>query len=105
MLSVLTSCGTRRAKWLVAAFWLLVFFGLNAANIFDRFADAEQNRAIDYLPENAESVKVLNEIEERTAGREEDDSAGGETAADPARDVLDQGRVVPDQPVAVGGGG
>jgi putative drug exporter of the RND superfamily len=64
----LTSCGARRAKWFAVGFWLVVFFGLNAANIFERFADAEQNRAVDYLPSNAESVKVLNQIDEFPSG-------------------------------------
>ena len=47
----------------VVAFWVLVFFGLNGANIFDKFADAEQNRSVDYLPQNAESVEVLEQVE------------------------------------------
>jgi len=64
----LTSCGTRRAKWFVAAFWLAVFIGLNAGSIFERFADAEQNRSVDYLPENAESVQLLNQIDEFRSG-------------------------------------
>jgi RND superfamily putative drug exporter len=66
--AALTFSGTRRAKWLVAGLWLAVFFGLNAANIFERFADAEQNRAVDYLPAKAESVKVLDRIEEFPSG-------------------------------------
>ena len=68
MHAVLTSCGTRRAKWLVAAAWLAIFVGLNAANIFERFADAEQNRSVDYLPSEAESVRVLNQIDEFPSG-------------------------------------
>jgi putative drug exporter of the RND superfamily len=68
MLTALTACGTRRAKWIVAGFWLAVFLGLNAVNIFDRFADAEQNRAVDYLPEKAESVKLLNQIDDFPSG-------------------------------------
>jgi RND superfamily putative drug exporter len=68
VLAALTFSGTRRAKWLSALFWLAVFVGLNAANIFDRFADAEQNRAVDYLPGKAESVKLLNQIEEFPSG-------------------------------------
>jgi putative drug exporter of the RND superfamily len=97
----LTSCGARRAKWYALAFWLVVFFGLNAANIFERFADAEQNRAVDYLPSNAESVKVLNQIDEFPSG--EHFSAvvvyrrdGGLTPADRAtiaRDRLELTRV------------
>jgi putative drug exporter of the RND superfamily len=68
MRGLLSVGAARRAKWLVAAFWLAVFLGLNAANIFDRFADAEQNRAVDYLPESSESVKVLERIEEFPSG-------------------------------------
>ena len=59
---------TPRAKWLILLFWLVVFVGLNGANIFDRFADAEQNRTVDYLPGEAESVKVLEQIEEFPSG-------------------------------------
>jgi RND superfamily putative drug exporter len=68
MLRALSSCGARRAKWVVAGFWLAVFLSLNAVNIFERFADAEQNRAVDYLPSKAESVKLLNQIDEFPSG-------------------------------------
>jgi putative drug exporter of the RND superfamily len=68
MLRALTSCGARRAKWVAVLFWLVVFLGLNAVSIFDRFADAEQNRAVDYLPNKAESVKLLNQIDEFPSG-------------------------------------
>ncbi len=60
--------GGHRAKWFVAGAWLLVFLGLNAANIFDRYSDAEQNRNVDYLPANAESVEVLERVEEFPSG-------------------------------------
>ncbi|MDQ3935261.1 MAG: MMPL family transporter [Actinomycetota bacterium] len=68
MLSLLALSGSRRAKWIVFAFWFAVFFGLNAANIFDKFADAEQNRSVDYLPQNAESVEVLEKVDEFPSG-------------------------------------
>src|SRR5687768_15635329 len=68
MSGFLTSCGTRRAKWFVALFWLAVFVGLNAVDIFGKFSDAEQNRAVDYLPEKAESVKLLNQIDDFPSG-------------------------------------
>ena len=64
MLSFLGFSGSRRAKWLVLGFWVLLFMGLNAANIWDRFAEAEQNRQVDYLPQNAESVKLLEQVDE-----------------------------------------
>ena len=63
MTPLLTFSGSRRARFYVAAFWLLVFLGLNGANIFEKFADAEQNRSVDYLPQNTESVEVLEQIE------------------------------------------
>src|SRR5688572_26938321 len=55
-------------KWLALLFWLALFFGLNSVNIFEKFADAEQNRAVDYLPEKADSVKVLDRIDEFPSG-------------------------------------
>ena len=68
MLAALAFSGSRRVKWLALAFWVAVFFGLNAANIFERFADAEQNQTVDYLPEKADSVKVLERIDEFPSG-------------------------------------
>jgi RND superfamily putative drug exporter len=64
----LTFSGTRRAKWFVGLFWLAVFFGLNAVNIFDRYSDAERNRTQDYLPGGAESVEVIDEVEQFRSG-------------------------------------
>jgi putative drug exporter of the RND superfamily len=64
----LTLSGNRRVKWLAALFWLVVFIGLNAVNIFDRYADAEQNRTVDYLPSGAESVEVIDRIDEFPSG-------------------------------------
>jgi RND superfamily putative drug exporter len=81
-------------------FWLAVFLGLNAVNIFDRFADAEQNRAVDYLPNKAESVKLLNQIDEFPSG--ERFSAvvvyrrdGGLTARDRAAIAEDREQLTP----------
>ena len=68
MLSALTLSASRRTKWAVALFWLAVFLGLNAVNIFDRFADAERNQTVDYLPGKADSVKVLDRIDEFRSG-------------------------------------
>ena len=68
MRAALTFSGARRAKWLILAFWALVFFSLNAVNIFDRYADAERNRTVDYLPSAAESVEVLEQVEEFPSG-------------------------------------
>jgi putative drug exporter of the RND superfamily len=61
--SVLTFAGSRRAKWLVLAAWLLFLFVLGGTNVFEKYTDAERNRTVDYAPGNAESVKVLEKIE------------------------------------------
>jgi RND superfamily putative drug exporter len=66
--SLLQRSATPGAKWLVALFWLVVFLGLNAASIFDRFSEAEQNRTVDYLPGEADSVKLIEQIEEFPSG-------------------------------------
>jgi putative drug exporter of the RND superfamily len=66
--ALLTRSGTRRAKWLVALFWLAVFVGLNGANIFERYSDAETNRTVDYYPEKADSIQLLERIEEFPSG-------------------------------------
>src|SRR5918992_2546119 len=68
MQSALTFSGGRRSKWLVALFWLVVFLGLNAANIFERYSDAEKNRTVDYYPEKADSIQLLERIEEFPSG-------------------------------------
>src|ERR671914_1981097 len=68
MQSALTFAGGRRAKWLVALFWLAGFIGLNGANIFERYSDAEKNRTVDYSPEKADSIQLLERIEEFPSG-------------------------------------
>src|SRR5918997_3824797 len=68
MRGLLTRPAGRRAKWLVLVFWLAVFVGLNAANIFELYADAERNRTVDYYPEKADSIQLLEEIEEFPSG-------------------------------------
>ena len=98
MRRALTLPGTRRAKWLVASFWLIVLVGLNAVNIFDRYADAEQNRTIDYLPSGAESVEVIDRIDEFESGERFAAVVvyarnGGLTAGDRALIVQDRGEL------------
>jgi RND superfamily putative drug exporter len=68
MRAALTLSGARGTKWVVASLWLVVFLGLNAVNIFERYSDAEQNQSVDYLPGDAESVKVLERIDEFRSG-------------------------------------
>jgi putative drug exporter of the RND superfamily len=99
MRAALTLSGARRAKWLVVLFWMAVFIGLNAANIFDRFADAEQNRAVDYLPGKAESVKLLERIDQFPSGERFNAVVvyrrdGGLTARDRAKVAEDRRQLV-----------
>ncbi|MGI9100090.1 MAG: MMPL family transporter [Solirubrobacteraceae bacterium] len=69
MPSLLAIPAGRRAKWVVAAVWLLAVFGSFAANLPGRFADAEQNESTSFLPGDAESTKALA-ISERLQGGE-----------------------------------
>jgi RND superfamily putative drug exporter len=58
----------RKSKWVVFAAWILVFFGVSAANLPGKFEDAESNEATSYLPGSAESTKTLSATEELQAG-------------------------------------
>jgi putative drug exporter of the RND superfamily len=109
MRSALTFSGGRRTKWLVAGFWLVVFLALNGANIFERYSDAEKNRTVDYYPEKADSIQLLEKIEQFPSGERFLAVAvyqrdGGLTARDRAaiaqdrgelQEVATQGRVPP----------
>ncbi|HEX8647365.1 MAG TPA: MMPL family transporter [Thermoleophilaceae bacterium] len=95
MARLLTFSGSRRAKIYVALFWMFVIFGLGAAAVPEKFADAEQNRSVDYLPQNAESVEVIDKVGdfrsgERFAAVVVYRRDGGLTAAD--RDAIAQDR-------------
>src|SRR5215207_9528725 len=58
----------RKAKWIVAGIWLAVFLGCFALDLPRRFADAEQNENVDYLPASAESTKALGVAERLNDG-------------------------------------
>jgi RND superfamily putative drug exporter len=68
VLSALAFSASRRTKWLVFAAWLLLLFGLGAGQVFDKYTEAEKNRQVDYLPESAESVRVLEQVEQFPSG-------------------------------------
>jgi putative drug exporter of the RND superfamily len=53
----------RRAKWIVFAAWLVVFFVAVAADLPGKFEDAENNEATSYLPGDAESTHALDATE------------------------------------------
>lgn len=66
--SAFTFPAGRRSKWVVFAAWILVFFGVSAANLPGKFEDAESNEATSYLPGSAESTKALSATEELQDG-------------------------------------
>jgi putative drug exporter of the RND superfamily len=68
VLAALAFSGSRRAKWFVFAFWFLLIVGLGAGAVYEKYTDAERNRTVDYAPGNAESVKVLDQIDEFKSG-------------------------------------
>jgi RND superfamily putative drug exporter len=57
--SFLTTFAGRRAKWVIAAVWVLAIFGSFAANLPGKFTDAEENESTSFLPGEAESTKAL----------------------------------------------
>ena len=59
MASFLTIFAGRRAKWVVAAVWMLAIVGSFAANLPGKFTDAEKNESTSFLPGDAESTAAL----------------------------------------------
>ena len=70
MSKLLTLPTGRRAKWIVAAVWLLAIFGALAANLPGKYADAENNESTSFLPSDAESTKALAVTEELQGGEQ-----------------------------------
>ncbi len=70
MSRLLTIPTGRRAKWIVAAVWLLAILGASAADLPGKYADAENNESTSFLPGDAESTKALA-ITERLQGGEQ----------------------------------
>ena len=59
MAAFLTTFAGRRAKWVIAAVWVLAIVGSGAANLPGKFTDAEKNESTSFLPGDAESTKAL----------------------------------------------
>jgi RND superfamily putative drug exporter len=57
--SLLTVFAGRRAKWVIAAVWLLAIVASFAANLPGKFTDAEKNESTSFLPGDAESTAAL----------------------------------------------
>jgi RND superfamily putative drug exporter len=57
--SLLSVFAGRRAKWVVAAVWLLAIIASFAADLPAKFTDAEKNESTSFLPGDAESTTAL----------------------------------------------
>jgi hypothetical protein len=67
--SLFTLAAGRHSKWAVFGVWFLVIFiSVGVLDLPGKFADAENNEATSYLPEDAESTKALNATEDLQAG-------------------------------------
>ncbi len=68
MASMLTAPAGRRAKWVVAAIWIVAIVGSFATDLPGRFADAEENESTSFLPGEAESTRALAATERFQGG-------------------------------------
>jgi RND superfamily putative drug exporter len=98
---------SRVGKWIVLAAWIAILFV--AVNPAGKFEDAQQNESTSFLPGDAESTKVLEEVDRFDAGEGEQVDAvivyareGGLTAADRAIVARDRASLNADPPVAAG---
>jgi RND superfamily putative drug exporter len=92
---LLTIPGGRRAKWIIFAAWLVIVVGSLAANLPAKYSDAENNESTTFLPADAESTAVLQEVEALTGGEQAPivviyRREGGLTAADRQRIAADR---------------
>jgi RND superfamily putative drug exporter len=93
----------RVGKWIVLAAWVVIF--VVAASPASKFEDAQQNESTSFLPGDAESTKVLEQLEEFQDGNGEQADAvtvyareGGLTAADRAAIAEDRASLNSDRP-------
>ena len=94
----------RVGKWIVLAAWVVIL--VIAANPGSKFEDAQTNESSSYLPGDAESSKVLEQVEQFDAGDGEQVDAvtvysreGGLTAADRATIARDRLSLNADRPI------
>jgi putative drug exporter of the RND superfamily len=94
----------RVGKWIVLAAWIVVV--VVAANPGSKFEDAQTNESTSYLPGDAESSKVLEQVErfDEVDGEQADAvtvffRAGGLTAADRAAIARDRVSLNADRPI------
>lgn len=94
----------RVGKWIVLAAWIVIF--VVAINPGSKFEDAQQNESTSFLPGDAESTKVLEQVEQFDAGDGEQVDAvtvffreDGLTAADRAAIARDRASLNADPPI------
>jgi putative drug exporter of the RND superfamily len=97
----------RVGKWIVLAAWVVIFVA--AANPGSKFEDAQENESTSFLPGDAESTKVLEELDQfQTQEGEQADAVivyardGGLTAADRAAIAQDRASLNRDRPEGAG---
>ncbi len=79
-----------RARWITVAVWFLAMFVVFGTNVPGKFADAENNESVSYLPGDAEATRAL-EAQKKLVGSEQAPIVivyrrdGGLTATDLAR--------------------
>jgi putative drug exporter of the RND superfamily len=100
----------RVGKWIVLAAWVVIF--VVAANPASKFEDAQQNESTSFLPGDAESTKVLEQLEGfQDENGEQADAVivyareGGLTAADRAAIAEDRASLNSDRPQGAGATG
>ena len=93
----------RIAKWVVLGVWIVIF--VVAANPASKFEDAQQNESTSFLPGDAESTKVLQQVEQfdQRPGEQADAVTvyhrdGGLTAVDRAAIARDRASLNADRP-------
>ncbi len=116
--SIFAFAGSRRAKWVVFAIWIVgIFIAVGPAQLPTKFTEAENNESTSFLPGDAESTAVLEKAE-RLQGGELAPAAivyrreSGLTAADRQKIAGDAKRltekrfrgVIADGPTAASGG-
>ena len=70
MKSLLVLPAGPRARWVTVVLWFLVMFVVFGTNIPGKFADAENNESISYLPGDAEATRAL-EAQKKLVGSEQ----------------------------------
>ncbi|MGA3361276.1 MAG: MMPL family transporter [Solirubrobacteraceae bacterium] len=110
MSAIFDLASRRRAKWVIAAVWLIV--AVAAGSVAGRFQSGQKNDTTSYLPGDAESVRALAAINRASGGAEITGTvvvfarAGRLTAADLAAILRDKrtldARLPPDTVPAVG---